>query len=674
MSRLFLLLRSGFVKTGLLFQLAGICLLGSLILHSYSENEEKSLSDQSEYELLMDFSVTTLDDLVAWWQDQVYDWLPLLPPDTSCVLRQSGYPNMLPFESLPSGFVKGLVGHYENSVVVYPVEIQQARKTIIFMNADGKRFYSMPIPKDFGTYYEDMQNVSRIHIRMKLIHLKDVEHYFYAKSCIEQSVMQTTSFEEGVKLLRTGGASNDLWLAVRGAGQDFTNGIELNLYVPDSMRTNDFEIYKSTTILTQKWSIIANNLVVPAGSNSLQWIDYTANSNTVRERYYLAAFTNRDTDVDGWCDAHEKFIYRTDYSNSSSYPVTISGRIDYAGNAAGLIYVVAAAFSNSWESSFSVAMAHTGDYVMAHIPNLQDLWFKAYRDVDANGIREEWEPFCLYSSTTTYICNDITNVDMLLADPDSDEDNLPDWWEMAWFDHLSAAADDDIDEDNLNNLDEYILGTSPVNADTDSDSVYDGDELGLGEDPLYADGYVLYSDFEQVSGYSEGALLGQEGWSASSLAGVAVVPGIVRRGTQSVALQALEESCAKSCLATGPTVRTKAFVYLGSQSVPPTNLPGTASSLVSYDSTNGLVAFDGNGSGGGEWVSIADTCLPEQWIELEIEQDYTTDTWILSVNGEVKQTNLGFKDNSLSQLNTFHLCSGSGGAVQCDDIIIINEP
>jgi hypothetical protein len=80
----------------------------------------------------------------------------------------------------------------------------------------------------------------------------------------------------------------------------------------------------------------------------------------------------------------------------------------------------------------------------------------------------------------------MTNVDVLLTAPDSDEDTLPDWWEMAWFGHLNATAEDDGDEDNLNNLEEYVHGTSPVNADTDSDGKNDLEEVLAGTDPKNA--------------------------------------------------------------------------------------------------------------------------------------------------------------------------------------------
>lgn len=78
-------------------------------------------------------------------------------------------------------------------------------------------------------------------------------------------------------------------------------------------------------------------------------------------------------------------------------------------------------------------------------------------------------------------------VEALLSSPDSDADSLPDDWEMAHFGNLNQSAADDPDEDGLNNLSEYALGTHPLKADTDEDQLADGAEVALGTHPLKAD-------------------------------------------------------------------------------------------------------------------------------------------------------------------------------------------
>ncbi len=70
---------------------------------------------------------------------------------------------------------------------------------------------------------------------------------------------------------------------------------------------------------------------------------------------------------------------------------------------------------------------------------------------------------------------------------DTDEDGLPDWWEMAHFGHLDYGPDFDADGDGLSDYAEvFVHGTDPTLADTDGDGVDDGLELARGTDPTDA--------------------------------------------------------------------------------------------------------------------------------------------------------------------------------------------
>lgn len=57
---------------------------------------------------------------------------------------------------------------------------------------------------------------------------------------------------------------------------------------------------------------------------------------------------------------------------------------------------------------------------------------------------------------------------------DTDEDGLPDWWEELYFGGPTAADPEGHgDNDRLNNLAEYELGTNPLEADTSGDGIWD---------------------------------------------------------------------------------------------------------------------------------------------------------------------------------------------------------
>ncbi len=88
------------------------------------------------------------------------------------------------------------------------------------------------------------------------------------------------------------------------------------------------------------------------------------------------------------------------------------------------------------------------------------------------------------------------------ADPDSDNDGVPDSYEFAmglnaW---VSDAAVDD-DGDGLSNVAEYNLGTNPFSVDTDNDGISDKEEQENGLDPLSANSGD--SDNDGLSDYVE---------------------------------------------------------------------------------------------------------------------------------------------------------------------------
>jgi len=76
--------------------------------------------------------------------------------------------------------------------------------------------------------------------------------------------------------------------------------------------------------------------------------------------------------------------------------------------------------------------------------------------------------------------------------PDTDGDGLPDGWEIKYgYDPLKresdAALNSDEDGDGLTLLQEARYGTDPRNRDTDGDGVSDGDEVALETNPLVYD-------------------------------------------------------------------------------------------------------------------------------------------------------------------------------------------
>ncbi|MCP4470479.1 MAG: hypothetical protein GY815_07300, partial [Gammaproteobacteria bacterium] len=74
-------------------------------------------------------------------------------------------------------------------------------------------------------------------------------------------------------------------------------------------------------------------------------------------------------------------------------------------------------------------------------------------------------------------------------EPDNDNDGIPDIWEDEYGLDKTNAEDalHDNDEDGLNNLQEYLNGTSPLLSDTDSDGLSDLWEVTYGLDNNFDD-------------------------------------------------------------------------------------------------------------------------------------------------------------------------------------------
>lgn len=81
--------------------------------------------------------------------------------------------------------------------------------------------------------------------------------------------------------------------------------------------------------------------------------------------------------------------------------------------------------------------------------------------------------------------SELTWIEVSLQPSDSDSDGIPDYWLDIFFQlkETGNIANGDNDEDGLNNLQEYQLGTDPLNKDSDGDNVFDNIELQNSLDP-----------------------------------------------------------------------------------------------------------------------------------------------------------------------------------------------
>jgi hypothetical protein len=129
---------------------------------------------------------------------------------------------------------------------------------------------------------------------------------------------------------------------------------------------------------------------------------------------------------------------------------------------------------------------------------------RAFMDVNGNGTREEWEPMGVARDATYgphyeyWVSYDngpfdltgaqkLSGATIVIRDRDTDNDNLPDGWEMMEFGNLTQVANDDDDGDGVPNWREYACGSNPLAADSDGDGLKDGVEYRAGYSLTVAD-------------------------------------------------------------------------------------------------------------------------------------------------------------------------------------------
>ena len=126
------------------------------------------------------------------------------------------------------------------------------------------------------------------------------------------------------------------------------------------------------------------------------------------------------------------------------------------------------------------------------VPNTNSLYIGNRADGGTTDFNGGLDDVCLFNRALG--ADEITDVmdghRAPAADPDTDNDGLPDSYEnqFAFLDRANAAdAGMDQDSDGLTNLQEFQAGTAPDNADSDGDGLNDKVEIDRGTDALASD-------------------------------------------------------------------------------------------------------------------------------------------------------------------------------------------
>lgn len=399
--------------------------------------KEEPIIDKQLLVEMMSLKIDDIYDLEAYFTDQQDAFLPINPPYPDFILHQQGYPSVIPFNpsDLPAEFVKGLSAEYENSVPVYTVWMVEdfLTRNTLFLNAHGVEVYRLSAPLHYdpfvyikslksdlftGKYSASaLQMILRIHdparirIYAKLIDEKDVEPYLYVAAFLAQQAQEDGEDEGGGQMMMMEGGSEEIAFSAMKP----TNSIAFTLSLPEGF-TNQVDIFTCNDLFPETWIFAVKNLPNP-GTNALHWTDTNLWLKTgLPLRFYAAGDANLDSDGDGYADAREIMVYKTDPANSNSRPYSVSGTVTYSGSETGQVYVVFTPDSNNWSIAKSVSIPVPGGYTNNEIGGGQYHWIKAFRDINGNMAYDGWEPRGQFGIESLLITSDVANVNIALGD------------------------------------------------------------------------------------------------------------------------------------------------------------------------------------------------------------------------------------------------------------------
>ncbi len=234
--------------------------------------------------------------------------------------------------------------------------------------------------------------------------------------------------------------------------------------------------------------------------------------------YFWRIASSNPVGESAWSEAQS---FTIDLGSTNCY--RISGEVYYFGKARATNIVVEV-FANSGfggepEARFTyqlpcVSNSYKTPFTLRGLQN-KTYYVRAYADITpVGGVRNHqldyWESWGFAKDpdndykpgaipmTDTHV---VTDVRVIIRDRDTDQDHMPDAWEMSYFGNLDQTGDMDYDNDGENNLTEYaldFLDTDPTLFDTDGDGLTDYYEHRYGNNPEYDP----YDSFSNPSGRS----------------------------------------------------------------------------------------------------------------------------------------------------------------------------
>ncbi|MHA1828519.1 MAG: right-handed parallel beta-helix repeat-containing protein, partial [Candidatus Heimdallarchaeaceae archaeon] len=200
-----------------------------------------------------------------------------------------------------------------------------------------------------------------------------------------------------------------------------------------------------------------------------------------------------------WVSGLNNLIYSNILESNKEYGMDIRGsnNVVYSNNLVNNqlygVFIIGGLFNLVYQNDFDGNNYHAPYMSQGYDWGINNSWYNHHILVG-----NRWSN--AYSFTSYKIEGPSGSYDIYPIFPDSDNDKLPDEWEVIYG--LSTNHNDtylDPDEDLLVNYYEFRNQTNPLDSDTDDDLILDGDEVNIYEtNPVSSD-----TDHDQLSDYQE---------------------------------------------------------------------------------------------------------------------------------------------------------------------------
>jgi chitodextrinase len=208
-------------------------------------------------------------------------------------------------------------------------------------------------------------------------------------------------------------------------------------------------------------------------------------------------------------------------------------------------------------------------------------------------------------------------------------------------------------------------------------------DLSAGLDVMFT-GVPFIAGFEPAEGYQPGPLHGQNGWSVTGAA--EIVTSAMHAGMQAVSVPPAAVPSFATRAFSGPAtgvVFTDLFALPAAAATPEAGVffeTDTAEvALTGSAGVGRLQAFNGDGAGGGAWVSAGTG--PEldafgqaaRWLRLTVRSDFIAKKWDLYFDGRIIAANLGFVTNRPVAPEAVSLGGHLAAVTGFDDLLVAFE-